>query len=90
LAGIREEGRIGRPDIAEEEYIGAGTEHLVVQRKGVVGGKTVGKLPQVVCTVLERMTHMPHLVFRQKWLVEEEKAMHSADNSVSMAREVRN
>jgi hypothetical protein len=90
LAGIREEGRIGRLDAAEEENIGAGIEHRVVQRTKVVGCKTVGKLPQVVCTALERMIHIPHLVFRQKWLVEEGKAMHSADKGLSMVRDHRN
>lgn len=58
------------------ENIEVDIERLVVQRTEVVGGKTVGKLPQVVYTVLERMIHIPHLVIHHKWLVEEGKARH--------------
>jgi hypothetical protein len=55
-------GTIEKPDTAVVEHIGADIEHLVGQRMEVVEGKTVGKLPQVVYTALERMIHIPHLV----------------------------
>jgi hypothetical protein len=81
---------IGKLGIAAVESIGVDIERPVVQRRGVVEGKTVGKLPQVVYTALERMIHIPHLVIRQKWLVGEETARHSVDNSVSIMRVQRN
>jgi hypothetical protein len=83
-AGNREEEMIARGDTAVEENIGVGIEHLAVQRTEVVENKTVGKLPQVVYTALERMIHIPHLVIRHKWLVEEEKARHSGKESATV------
>ena len=68
-----------RADTAAEENIEVGTERPVARRTEVVEGKTVGKLPQVVYTALERMIHIPHLVLRQKWLVEEGTVRHSAE-----------
>lgn len=32
------------------------------RRRAAVGYMAVGKLPQVECTVLEKMIHSPHLV----------------------------
>lgn len=52
-------------------------EHREAQKMEVVEDKTADKLPQVVYTALERMIHIPHLVLRQKWLVEEGTATHS-------------
>jgi len=79
LAGNLVEETIATPDTAGVESIVVDIEHRVVQRTGVVGGTTVGKLPQVVYTALERMIHIPHLVLRQKWLVEEGTVRHSAE-----------
>ena len=80
------EGTTGMRDTAEGESTEVDIEHQVVQRTEVVEGKTVGKLPQVVYTALERMIHIPHLVLRQKWLVGEETVMYSVTKSVSMRR----
>ena len=86
LVGSLGEGTIAKLDTAEGESIEVDIEHQVVQKTEVVEGKTVGKLPQVVYTALERMIHIPHLVLRQKWLVEEETVMRSVSKNVSMMR----
>jgi hypothetical protein len=87
LAGTQGEGTIERPDTAGEENIEVDIGHRVAQRTEVVEDTTVGKLPQVVYTVLERKIHNPHLVFRQMWLVEEEKEKHSVGTFVRTMQE---
>ena len=77
-SGNREGETTVRADTAAEENIEVGIERPVARRTEVVEGKTVGKLPQVVYTALERRIHIPHLVIRHKWLVEEGMARHSA------------
>lgn len=75
-AGIRAEGMTARRNTVAGGSIEVDIERLEVQKMEVVEGMTVGKLPQVVYTVLEKMIHIPHLVIRQNWLVEEGTAKH--------------
>ena len=86
MVGSLGEGTIEKLDTAEGGRIEVDIEHRAVQKMEFVADKTVGKLPQVVYTALERMIHIPHLVLRQKWLVEEETVTHSVSTSVSMMR----
>jgi hypothetical protein len=74
--GEIQEGMIVVQRIDVEERIGVGIEHLVAPKKVAVEEKAVGKLPQVVRTVLVRMIHIPHLVNRYKWIVAEGKGSH--------------
>ena len=82
--GEIQEGMIVVQRIVVEERIGVGIERLVAPRKVAVEEKAVGKLPQVVRTVLVRMIHIPHLVNRYKWLVGEGKESHSATKRISI------
>lgn len=76
---MREE-MIERQDTAVGEKIEVDIGHQVVQRMEVAEGMTVGKLPQVVCTALERMIHIPHLVIHHRLLAKGEgKARHSVE-----------
>jgi hypothetical protein len=76
--GENQEGMIVVQRIVVEGRMGVGIERLVAPRKVAVEEKAVGKLPQVVRTVLVRTIHIPHLVNRYKWLVGEGKESHSA------------
>jgi hypothetical protein len=82
--GEIQEGMIVVQRIVVEGRMGVGIEHLVAPRKVAVEEKAVGKLPQVVRTVLVRTIHIPHLVNRYKWLVGEGKESHSAMKSISI------
>ena len=56
---------------AAEENIAVGTERQEDRRMAV------GKLPQVVCTVLEKMIHTRHLEYHHMRLAEGRKVIHS-------------